>query len=1213
MHQPKHPKTLHFLTTPLFEDLQSFQELESRIQQLTTNREKGDAFEVFAQAYLATQRDEVDSIWAFDDIPLKIKQKLHLTDEWGIDGAYQDFQQSTYAYQVKFRSDRKALTWSKDLSNFMGYADYADHKVLFTNSDTLPKIMRDRKDFFCIRGNDLDRLEAQDFENILQWMRGEKFEPQLFIPRPYQQEAISKIVDGLNSEDRVTSVMPCGTGKTLVAFWVAQQLDAKNILVLVPSLALLRQTLHVWRTQTRKMPKLAVCSDPTVRRGNDNLVIEQCDLDFPVSTDSGIVSQFLSQETPTSKIVFSTYQSSQVIAAGMSETDRFDFAVFDEAHKTAGRQDTKFSFALDDDKLSIKKRLFMTATPRHYNINKTNKDGDHQLVYSMDDEEKYGQRIHELSFAKAIEREIICDYKVAISVVTSQEVNDELLSQGEVLVSTDYVVARQVANQIALKRAVEKYQTGKIITFHGKVNSAKSFVSKGNDGVGYHLTDFICQHVNGSMNTSERESIIKEFKNAEKSTISNARCLTEGVDVPTVDMVCFMSPKKSKVDIVQAVGRAMRTSDNKEFGYILIPLYLERDMGESIEDALARTDFSDVWDVINALKEQDEVLNDVISQMRTDKGRRKGFDDSRFREKVEILGADIDLGVLRRSITVELVDKLGLPWDERYGQLIEYTRKFGHCNVPRSYSNNPKLSAWVHGQRQYKRVGKLSKDQVKKLNQLGFLWDPHESQWNQTYQQLILYKQQFGHCNVPTEYDVNPVLGRWVRKQRQKYKSNQINSERIKKLEELGLVWDPDVDNWNQMYQKLILYKQQFGHCNVRQKYRDNRKLGGWVTAQRSLRKKSKLERYKIEKLDQLDFSWNPKEDYWNQMYQQLVFYKQQFGDCNVPDKWVENKKLSTWVGTNRAKYKSKTLDNDKMEKLNQLGFIWGHYEYRWNENLELLISYKKKFGDCNVPIRYPDCPRLGQWVNSVREYKKFNKLSEGQIKQLESIGFIWNLLDYRWNQMYQKLVAYHQEFGNCNVTRRYIANPELAIWVSKQRETFRKGKLNRPRIEKLNQLGFWWDPEEDFWKSMYKSLVSYKEKHGNCNVPQFYSEDQQLGTWVNTQRQYKKKGKLQSDKINKLNSLGFSWDPKEDYWNQMYQQLVVYKQEIGNCNVPRSYDSKLNTWISSNNRSYKNGKLDPDKIEKLNQLGFEWTRKKPTKSIETDQESHQQSLFDTK
>ena len=138
----------------------------------------------------------------------------------------------------------------------------------------------------------------------------------------------------------------------------------------------------------------------------------------------------------------------------------------------------------------------MTATPRQHQVQK-NKDGDHKLLYSMDDVEKYGNQVHQLSFKKALEIDppIICDCKVLISVVTSQEVNDELLSQGEVVIEGDSIVARQVANQIALKRAVEKYQTGKIITFHGQVKSAKSFVSSGNEGVGYHLTDFSYWHI----------------------------------------------------------------------------------------------------------------------------------------------------------------------------------------------------------------------------------------------------------------------------------------------------------------------------------------------------------------------------------------------------------------------------------------------------------------------------------------------------------------------------------------------------------------------------------------------------------------------------------------------------------------------------------------------------------------------------------------------
>ena len=160
-----------------------------------------------------------------------------------------------------------------------------------------------------------------------------------------------------------------------------------------------------------------------------------------------------------------------------------------------------------------------------------------------------------------------------------------------------------------------------------------------------------------------------------------------------------MSPKKSKVDIVQATGRAMRKSEGKDYGYILIPLFLELKVGESIEEALERTDFGEVWNVLQALKEQDKVLNDIIRQMRVDKGRTKGFDDSRFREKVEVLGAEIDLETLRKVITTRLIEKLGLSWDEMYGQLIAYKDEHGDCNVPDKNPDNHQLAIWVDATR----------------------------------------------------------------------------------------------------------------------------------------------------------------------------------------------------------------------------------------------------------------------------------------------------------------------------------------------------------------------------------------------------------------------------------------------------------------------------------------------------------------------------------
>ena len=200
------------------------------------------------------------------------------------------------------------------------------------------------------------------------------------------------------------------------------------------------------------------------------------------------------------------------------------------------------------------------------------------------------------------------------------------------------------------------------------------------EGIHTQLPDFKTFHVNGKMSTSEREGIMNEFKDSDYSVISNARCLTEGVDLPAVDMVAFVSPKKSKVDIVQATGRAMRKdphNPDKVLGYILVPLYLEITTEESIEDAVASTDFEEVWDVLQALQEQDEILADVIRQIQEDKGRGEGQKGDDFGDIIDILGVDISLNTLQESITAVCVDKLGFTWDLRYGELIRYIEQIG--------------------------------------------------------------------------------------------------------------------------------------------------------------------------------------------------------------------------------------------------------------------------------------------------------------------------------------------------------------------------------------------------------------------------------------------------------------------------------------------------------------------------------------------------------
>ncbi len=385
------------------------------------------------------------------------------------------------------------------------------------------------------------------------------------------------------------------------------------------------------RLTGRSLHICAFCSDPTVGQDVDALTASQSDLDFEVSTDSASVRQFLDAPFEGTKVVFSTYQSAALVGRAMRAGEQFDIGVFDEAHKTAGREGRNFAFALEDSNIAIRKRLFMTATPRHYNPHERNQAGEAQLVFSMDNPQVYGQQAFIVTFGQAARRKIICGYKVIVSVITSDVVPNEVLSRGEFFVA-GMIQFRRDRLQIRLPSVMgfNKYDVKKIFTFHKTVRSAASFVSKGSEGINSHVATFSAYHVNGKMPTAHRERLMRSFRSADTAVMSNARCLTEGVDVPAVDMVAFLSPRRSRVDIVQAAGRAMRRSAGKSLGYVLVPLYVELAAGESVEEARQRAQFDEIWDVLQSMQEQDEVLADLIRYAARQKARGKSFDDAVF-------------------------------------------------------------------------------------------------------------------------------------------------------------------------------------------------------------------------------------------------------------------------------------------------------------------------------------------------------------------------------------------------------------------------------------------------------------------------------------------------------------------------------------------------------------------------------------------------------
>lgn len=402
--KPKHHKSQYFLKKGLFDALDSFSELEARISALPET-ERGDAFEVFAEAYFNTQSIHQDQeVWPEKQLSQELRETLRISIDAGVDGVIKTRLPKYIGYQVKFRTGRSTLAWNGDgkLSNFFGQTDYVDNRLLFTNSMDLSEIAQERKDFSSVKGNDLDQLELSDFQDIVKWLQTGLKTHTRKKPRQHQKDAVLAIVNTFKKVDRAKAIMACGSGKTLIALWVTEMIKAQNILVLVPSLALIKQTLKDWAKENnwgQDFTYIVVCSDKSVNKGIDEIIIYQYESGFNVTTEIAEVREYLeNNDLSRKKIIFSTYQSCKVIAQAMPEGFAFDLAIFDEAHKTATRTNAKYALALHDKNISIKKRLFLTATPRHYNVAQKDKEGDQKIVFSMDDESIYGPVAYKLSF-----------------------------------------------------------------------------------------------------------------------------------------------------------------------------------------------------------------------------------------------------------------------------------------------------------------------------------------------------------------------------------------------------------------------------------------------------------------------------------------------------------------------------------------------------------------------------------------------------------------------------------------------------------------------------------------------------------------------------------------------------------------------------------------------------------------------------------------------
>jgi len=652
------------------------------LQSTLSNKAKGDAFEQLVYAYfkLDPKYAFYDDVWLFSKVPNVVLEELGLpSQDIGIDLIAKTGDEY-HVIQCKFHQDNTQSVTFKEVSTFISLLE-SNSKItkgyICSTADITSRVFNklNTKPIYLLLNDTwqgLDEVFFDRYNQFLQGKRPEKLVP--YKPREHQVKALKNAKDYFvkDKQSRGKLIFPCGAGKSLTGYWITNELKSKRTIIAVPSLSLVKQTLDVYLREIvargKKAKWLCICSDEGIGK-DDDIVYYTENIGVPCQTDSEYIKNWLEENHEKEIYIFTTYQSGRIIAEVSKELDlTFDLGIFDEAHKTVGSDKKLFSHLLFEENISITKRIFMTATERFY---KGSKDD----IISMDDEDIYGDTFAHMSFKEAIETGLLTDYKVITIDIRKAEIAEFIKENNLVQLNDKWkkeTEARSLASMLALRKAMKLFPIKNAVSFHSSIEKAvrnKELQTYISESYNYKPIDTFT--VSGKQATSKRNSIVQEFAKSEHSLITNARCLTEGVDVPNIDCIIFSDPRKSKVDIVQALGRALRKKEGKDWGYVILPVIYD-DTTQEIDNE----NFQEILSIVRGLASNDERIVEYFK----DKAETKAPRDVKENQfHLEVFSDFVDESELASQLQIKLWEKLSrfswMPFEEarEYIQKMNFT------------------------------------------------------------------------------------------------------------------------------------------------------------------------------------------------------------------------------------------------------------------------------------------------------------------------------------------------------------------------------------------------------------------------------------------------------------------------------------------------------------------------------------------------------------
>lgn len=1045
----------------------------------------------------------------------------------------------------------------------------------------------------------------------------------------HNKTAYDSAVSMLSDTGKAAIIHPTGTGKSFIGFKLCEDHPDKTICWLSPS-------EYIFKTQLENLAKVS----------------------------NGYVPE---------NVRFFTYAKLMLLSdAEMAEITP-DFIILDEFHRCGAQEWGKGVLNLLKAYPSVP-ILGLSATNIRYLDNQRD----------MADELFDGNIASEMTLGEAIVRGILAAPKYVLSVFSYQK--DLEKYQARVRRAKSKLVRDEAERYLeALRRALDKAdgldtvfdkhmtdRTGKYIVFCANFEHMQEMIGKAPTWFGKvdpapHIYTVYSDDPSASKS-------FKDFK-ADDDTdhlrlLYCIDALNEGVHVDDVAGVILLRPTVSPIIYKQQIGRALAAGkkDNPViFDIVLnienlysigaveeemqIAMTYYRSLG--MEDAIVNEHFQVIDEVRDCLALFDK-LNDTLTaswdlmyEEAKNYYNRHGNLEILYKYKTTdgyslghwiLTQKRVRAGEQFGALTEERIAKLDaigmiwgsyrdLSWERNYAAAKAYYETYGNLNVVVTYTteNGLRLGSWIAQLRSIRKNGSqrryLTPERIRALDEIGMVWDVSDYLWLQYYSACVAYYRENGDLDVPLKHVTADGirLGIWMNNVRSNYNGkgngSRLLPEQIKALDDLGMLWNKRNDRlWEKGYTEAMKYRKEHGNLDVPTTYKTEGgyRLGGWIVDQRNNRN---LPERRRKLLDDIGMIW-AKPDPWEMRYALAKAYYEEYGNLNVPTKYVANGVwLKKWLNEQRqiqlGRRGGKQLTSEQIEKLNAIGMCWESRtevknQVAWDKRYEEAKLYYETHGNLLVPTDYigTDRKRLNPWVIVQRRYYAQKKLTKEQIDKFSCIGMVW-IFDDSWETGYLHAERYFAEHRDLCVPASYICEDQYTLgnWIANQRNKHNNptqySTLTEEQIKRLESIGMIWNQKEECWEKAFALAADYSREHGHLIIPNRYktADGYSLGEWIRSQREKKRDGTLEKDKEERLNAIGMDWlSNQAREWETHFESCRKYYEKYGNLNMTTSYVSddgfQLGLWlwrIRTGKMKLKTTGENGNQIARLESIGIVW------------------------